>query len=191
MSRLPVISMIGLVLEGVRDSLASGFPARQVTRTMLDFARRRPEDLQAGVWTVLADGQGEIRQAEEYVRVLLVGQIQVPERAAGEDLEEMELRMIDEIKALRRAASVRVDILDISQSRQLEAPYGWVAARLRIGPLDLTPPLDEGELSPFALFHADWDIHPYSSREQQQAWSEEDYSGATPDAQDDVVLEQE
>ncbi|NIQ52636.1 MAG: hypothetical protein GWN71_04055, partial [Gammaproteobacteria bacterium] len=60
-------------------------------------------DLQAGVFTVLGRGASNSQPPRaEILRVLLVGQVQVGEDAAGSTLEEAEGAMVDELYHLAR-----------------------------------------------------------------------------------------
>lgn len=186
------MSQVGQFLDQMRAAMSSGFPARVCTRSLLDFAERDEEDLDAGTYTFLADGLPEVGDYASYLGVMLVGQVHAGEDRTAAEVEELELTMIDEILALKRAASVHIDITAIHQSRQLEVPYGWVRAQLRVGPLDLTPPVPDAELDDFVTFHADWDVPPHESAAEHQKWLNEppDHSTSAPDATDDVTLEQ-
>lgn len=187
------MSQIGAIVGAMLASLAAGFPARRTDDSVIDFADRSESDLVAGVYTLISDGQpGPIEAEVEYINVMLVGQVMVAESASGGDIQEAENLMIDELKTFRRAATVKIDISSIQQSRQLELPYGWIRASLRVGPFDLTPPFDGSALTPFDLFHADWDIPSFESGAEHSNWLEEpaDHATSVPDATDDVTLEQ-
>lgn len=184
------MSQVGTILQAIRNTLGSGFPARTIAAELKDFGDRSHDELKAGVYTVLGDGV-EVLDELDYVNVFFVGQVMVTEDTDTDaDLEEAELLMLDEIYALKRAATPNIVITRINQSRRLEHPYGWIRVECRVGPYDLTPDLDESTLDPFVLFHADWDVQPFADDQQQLDWSQEDYGGGEPDAQDDVTLEQ-
>lgn len=50
---------------------------------------------------------------------------------------------------------------------------------------------DMESLDDFDTFHADYDIPEHESSTQHQAWANEDYSDAQPNAQDDVQLNEQ
>ncbi len=184
---------ISAILEGMRTSLANGFPQRIVADELLDFADREESELQQGVYTLLSDGQPSTEEFAETIGVMFVGQVMVAEKAGNRAVELAENEMIAELKRLRQAANVNIQIGSIQQSRRLEAPYGWIRADLTVGPFDFTPQLPDALTDPFELFHADWDIRPFTSQEDHEKWADEDHESADeqPDAQDDVQLEQE
>jgi hypothetical protein len=52
----------------------------------------------------------------------------------------------------------------------------------------LPNPIDDTALASFTTFHADLDIQPHSASATQLQWSQQNYTGGNPDAQDDVTL---
>ncbi|MGE0487312.1 MAG: hypothetical protein AB7Q81_24370 [Gammaproteobacteria bacterium] len=187
------MSTIGTFIDQMAAAMAAGFPARHCTRDMYDFGDRDEAQLVDGIYTFMADGQPpDDDDYATFISVLLIGQFIVPEDAAPSALEEVELTMVDEIRALKRAASVNIQIRGVQQSRQIELPYGWVRTSLRVGPLDLTPPAPDAELDDFLTFHADWDIPPHVSAAEHGKWLDEppDHDTTAPEASDDVDLPQ-
>lgn len=125
----------------IRDTLAERYPGRIVTRSLKDFAARQPAELKRGIYTVVSKGEGDFANLRERAamdgkhRLLLVGQIQLQEKADGEAIEDAEFAMIEEIKEFLRDLPPALACLDMTgyqQSAQVEAPYGWIAADLEI-----------------------------------------------------------
>lgn len=52
----------------------------------------------------------------------------------------------------------------------------------------LPNPADEAALADFKSFHADLDIQPHAAASVQAQWAQQNYTGANPDAQDDVII---
>ena len=170
----------------------AGFPTRSCVRSMRDFGDRDENDLSRGVYTFIADGSTDLEEYASYINVMLVGQIFAGEDAEPEAVEEIELTMIDEVLALQRVSTPHIEIQQLQQSRQLEVPYGWFRAQLKVGPIDLTPAAPDAELDDFVTFHADWDVPPHETAAEHGKWLEEppDHAATVPDAADDVTLEQ-
>jgi hypothetical protein len=132
------------VMTAVRDQLAAVAPARVVTRSYTDFARRPDEDLVAGVFTVISRGEGSYDNVPGRAagngtqRILIVGQVRVGEDEPGAAVEDAEFGLVADLKALARSDLPEIisglALLDFEQSRQLEQPYGWVAAELENQP---------------------------------------------------------
>lgn len=183
---------IGVFLDSLVAAMNTGFPARNYDRTLIDFNDRDEAELSEGVFTFLADGLPDVDDYVSYLNVMLVGQVFGGEDVTGHAIEELELALINEMLALKKSGTPNVDISSIQQSRQLEVPYGWTRAQLRIGPLDLTPPAPDTVLDDFVTFHADWDIPPHETGTEHTKWLEEppDHTNSAPDASDDVTLEQ-
>ncbi|TKA91817.1 hypothetical protein FAZ79_00490 [Guyparkeria sp. SB14A] len=179
------MSTIGVFLKILADTMAAQVPGRVVTRSYQEFARRKHSDLEAGVWTLLCEGQAQIERYAEHFGAVLVGQIQLGEKATGEEIEEAELAMIDEMRDFcERVKGVQVRPVRWKQSMQIDHPYGWVAVDLDFGPVELTPDSLK-VLADLNLVHVDMDIPPFTP-EHHQTWAvDEDYTNP-PDAQDDI-----
>ncbi len=162
------MSVIGTLLANLETALIAAAPTRVVTRTLKDFSDRRKEDLMAGVFTLVHRGQKDMRSYQEHLQVLLVGQVLVAEKAAAElkalpeTVEEAELLMIDEIRRWADGVQgAQVSLVGWSQSQQIEAPFGWVAVEIDIGPLDFSAfTLDPATLDNFLTFRANYDLAP-------------------------------
>lgn len=148
------MSQIGDILEAMRAGMQAGLPNRIVTRTLKDFADRDEPELQKGVYTLLCKGMSGDTIYRKYVDILLVGQVKTADGAGGAAIEEAELSMIDEVLQFQTAIKYNVQF-EITQSRQLEAPYGWISAESRVGPFDFSQPASGTGIGDFILFHAE------------------------------------
>ncbi len=151
------MSAIGIILEALKTALQAAAPARVVTRELRDFGDRSEVDLKQGIYTLISRGQQEMRSRREYLRVLLVGQVMVDEKAAGDALEEAELLMIDELRRFKDGVQgAQVNIASWQQSQQIERPHGWISAELEVGPFDFSTAADPATLGDFITFKADY-----------------------------------
>ena len=136
------MSETSAIMNALRSGLAAAYPARRVTRALLDFADRPEGDLLAGIYTLVAgdeDGFPNYRGREGNFGDLQVGviaQIKVSEQARPDELEDAESVMVDEIKAYTRSVlPAPIDSLvltAVKRSRQLEHPYGWVLCDMQV-----------------------------------------------------------
>jgi len=122
--------------KALQAALVAMYPARVVTRDLLDFALRDEADLLKGIYTVVGRKESDYshtmgREAYYGRRMIgLLGQIKVAEGDTPSAVEDAEGVMIDEIKALMRSRTLQINSLQLvecRQSGQLEYPYGWVA----------------------------------------------------------------
>lgn len=125
----------------VKTTLAGRVPARTVTRSLLDFSGRTHTELQAGVYSIVSEGEGGYanlngREAMDGKhRMLLVGQFVLAETATKEQIEDAEFAMVEEVKGFVRdlpAALCSLVMKGFTQSRQMEHPYGWIAVELEM-----------------------------------------------------------
>lgn len=186
-----------VILRSFKDALAAAYPDRIVTRSLKDFGERKKSELEMGIFTVVANGQPEGEDYFQKMKLLVVGQIKLPERAEGVDVEEAELQMAREVKVLiqRKLSGPDMIIRGIDQSAQLEAPYGWISLSIEVGPYDGTELLTDdeniGHLTDFLSFRADIDIEdPPRDDVEHAKWAGDppDYSTSQPDAQMSVVI---
>lgn len=189
-----------IILKSFKDTLKLAYPARVVTRTLTDFALRKKEELAAGVYTIVSDGLPSGDLYTQTMRFIVVGQFKLGEKATGEEVEDVELAMIREVRNLlqRQLEGPDMRVAKAEQSAQLEVPYGWVSLQIECGPYDATEPLtpDEnlGNLADFLTFKADIDVEdPHRGAEEHQKWAEEppDYSTSQPDLKMSVSIPQE
>ncbi len=133
------MSELSVRMVAIRDALAAQLPARVVTRRWLPLSSRREEDLAAGIYTVVSQGESDYPNFNGFEardgkhRILVVGQLKLAESAAPEDIEDAEFAMVEEVKAFVRALPEALCCLllrGFTQSGQLEAPYGWVLFEL-------------------------------------------------------------
>lgn len=185
------------ILSTFKAALAAAYPLRTVTRSLKDYAERPPAELKAGVFTIVTVGQPGADVFEQMLKFMVVGQLQLNEKATGEDVEEVELIMAREVKTLiqRQLRGPLMRITGIDHSAQLEAPYGWVSVAIECGPYDATEPLsvDEnmGNLTDFLSFRADIDIaQPHQAAAEHENWAQDvpDYTASQPDAQLSVTI---
>ncbi|NDP59574.1 MAG: hypothetical protein GZ090_09475 [Oxalobacteraceae bacterium] len=185
------------ILSTFSAALAQAYPLRTVTRSLKDYAERQPAQLKAGVFTIVTVGQSGADVYDQTLKFMVVGQLQLHEKATGEAIEEIELVMAREVKTLvqRQLYGPLMRITGIDHSAQLETPYGWVSVAIECGPYDATEPLtvDEtiGNLSDFLTFRADLDIaQPHQAAAEHDKWAADvpDFSTSQPDAQLHVTI---
>lgn len=135
-------------MEAIRAALAAKYPARVVTRRFVDFPQHPDADLQAGIYTLLAGGEAEFKNLNRAYNakdgkqsITLLGQIRVPaqanEEADGLAVEQAEFALRDEVIAFLQdlpEALCQIDAVGWTNSRQVEAPYGWIAFELEYRP---------------------------------------------------------
>ncbi len=129
------------VMNAVKSLIESTVPStRVVTRSWLDIDQRNQSDLRNGVYTVMSQAERDYanyrgREGELGTHTILVSaQFLLAENATGEQVEDAEFAMLDELKLVAKSASKpaligALELVGIQQSGQLEAPYGWVLAR--------------------------------------------------------------
>lgn len=126
-------------MELIKTTLAAKYPHRQVTRSLKDFADRPAQQLKAGVYTLMSDGEYDYPNYNGLEgmfgkhRIRLVGQILLPENAEPVDTENAELAMVEEIKVFTQTlppSLCSLVMMDFEQSRQWEHPNGWVGINL-------------------------------------------------------------
>lgn len=126
-------------MELIKTTLATALPLRVLTRDLVDFSMREDADLVKGIYTLVSGGEGNYKNyngregMDGAQRLLLVGQFRLDEDAAGSAIEDAELAMVDEIKALMRTRPPVLAPLYMTgfrQSQQQDKPYGWVSIDL-------------------------------------------------------------
>lgn len=122
-------------LERIAQQLQAINPARVVTRTYQDFAWRKQEDLEAGIFVIVSGGTTEYADIEppgDFGRqqVLILFQGKVPEDADGPTLEAMEFAAMNELEQLAADHDPEITpeliLRSAVTSRQLEHPKCWV-----------------------------------------------------------------
>lgn len=123
----------------LKESLALLYPARIVTRNLLAHEARTPAEMKQGVYTIVSAGAEGYKNyngreaMDGNHKIALFGQFMGEEGDTGEDIEDKEFVMVEEIKAfLRAAAPVRPAALcclvatGYLQSAQLDHPWGGI-----------------------------------------------------------------
>lgn len=130
-------------MNAIVAALAARVPDRVVTRELKDAADRTPEDLAAGVYTLISKSEAEypnLRGREGMDGrhgIVLIGHIELPERSTPAEVEDAEFVLIDEVKGFLQnlpASLCRINLVRIQQSAQTEHPYGWIAVELEYVP---------------------------------------------------------
>jgi hypothetical protein len=133
-------------LANLRNALKSAMqiamPTRIVTRDFKDFADREQADLEAGVVSIIGNGEKDyapiLSRAAELgtVPFVVVGQVKLAEDAAPSAVEDAEDLLAEELKAFCRAPGDDllggISFLGFRQSGQMDAPYGWIAADIEV-----------------------------------------------------------
>lgn len=131
------MSELSTRMELIKTTLATALPLRLVTRDLK--SDRDDAELIAGVYTLLSRSEGNYKNyngregMDGAQRMLLVGQFRLDEDALGSAIEDAELAMVAEIKALLRTRPPVLAPLYMTgfrQSQQLDKPYGWVSIDL-------------------------------------------------------------
>jgi len=123
----------------LQSTMAAAYPARMVTRDLVEFDHRKKEDLAAGIYSIVSLGEGGYanhngREGMDGThRILLVGQVKLAEKTPPSQVEDAEFAMAEEVKALMRALPAglcNLVMTGFEQSGQADAPYGWIAVKL-------------------------------------------------------------
>ncbi len=129
------MSTIGDKLNTFKDAFAAAYPLRIVTRSYVQIEERSEADLKKGVWQILSKGVTgiespvQIALLEGDLSFVLNGQILIDEQKTGEEVEEQEHLMFDEVVNFLKskpAGLCSIDIKEFHQSMQIDAPLGWV-----------------------------------------------------------------
>lgn len=138
------MSEVSDIMVALKTQLLAAYPARKVTRDLLDFNDRAEGDLQAGIYTLV---EGDEDNFPNYrgregnfgtLRPLIVGQIMVAEKhpPVPSEIADAENTLRDEITAFTRLGlAAPVDSLIVTRIRrsgQLEYPYGWIACEMEL-----------------------------------------------------------
>lgn len=135
------MSMLSTRMKFICATLEARYPLRVVTRTLKDFASRQPAELKRGVFTLISHGEGEFANLRERNamdgkhRMILIGQIQLGEKAESVEIEDAEFDLVEEVKAFLQdlpPALACLEMTNYQQSAQTDAPYGWIACDLEI-----------------------------------------------------------
>lgn len=135
------MSELSVRMNLLKTHFASLVPNRVVTRKFVDFADRDHDELKAGVFTLLSRGESDYanyvgREADlGRQEVMILGQV-VLDDADGEQVEDAEFALLEDVKALARSALPDgisgVLFTGFKQSGQLDGDYGWIVCQLTI-----------------------------------------------------------
>ena len=132
-------------MNAARTLVAENVPAwRVVTRSWKDFDGHAQADLEAGIYTLISQAERDYanyygREAQLGLQTILIsGVFVLSESATGEQIEDAEFEMVEELKAVAQVRSKpeiigALQLVGFQQSGQLEAPYGWILARFENG----------------------------------------------------------
>lgn len=178
------------LLASLRQQLQLALPGRVVARDLQDHPQRPLDQLLQGVVTVIVP-EVQLDPWLETLRLTLVGQLAVPERASSPAaVEDAELQLLQQLLAFVRNPGGELPRLHSPRARlsgQLEYPFGWVALELDCGPLDgsedddsqLYPPgRQPGQLGGVQL---DIDLRGHESRDEHLKWLAGNYQDSQPD----------
>lgn len=124
-------------LDGLRDALQVALPGRLVTRSFVPHDQRPLAELEQGVVTIVCCQERDYantlgREAMlGKVDLVLLGQLCLPENSPGQAVEDAEIALLDEIKVWVKEGPgqpmVALDLSSATFSRQVSAPFGWLA----------------------------------------------------------------
>lgn len=126
------------------EALKSALTTRIIKRTLMDYRQHKTGEMKTGVVMIVGDGEGSYSQAkamaakEGVTYFLLVAHVEVGDSNAatmGQSVEDAEDDLIEEIKSFVKAGIPGMDLKleNVKQSRQLEAPMGWIVAKVSAG----------------------------------------------------------
>ena len=155
------MSFYGSVIDALANLLSQVAINRTVGRDLKDFADLDASVAAQGTYTLISSGLHKGDVNEEFLEVLLVGQIELPESARPSDVEEAEFLMLDEIRGfVPRVGGVFISDTGFRQSAQVSAPYGFVSGVLRVGPFLLDPRPDMAIINNIQLIPVDNSVAP-------------------------------
>lgn len=140
------MSQIGDLLEALKVALALTYPAPYLVKRKLEsFDEIGDAQLINGVWTIISTGIKDmsspihLEELEGNIQVLLLYQFKLTEGSTGDQVEDVELAKLDEIRNFfsSQTGTLRCfDIADFNQSAQQETPYGWCLFHLNWSEFD-------------------------------------------------------
>ncbi len=130
-------------MNSIKSAMAAQFPARIVTRDLVNPNDMPAGDLAAGVYTLLSRGESSYTNLAGYEAqdghqdIILFGDLKLAETVKPSEIEDAELTMLAEVKAFCRALPevlCQISLIEFIQSGQIYHPYGWIVCRLRYLP---------------------------------------------------------
>ena len=134
------MSAFGAKIQTFIDAFAAAYPERVVVRSYEDIGVRSDAEFKKGVFTAIIKGADRLddernRSADTGdLSFIFIGQIKLNEKATGEEIEEAELTLLDEVDDFldsNPAGLCAIDLINFTLSQQIERPYGWVAIQMR------------------------------------------------------------
>lgn len=133
-------------IDYLAAQLQAQFAERGVTRTFRMHTERADAELVPGLFTVLGNGVADYPyEYSDYgpgldapaqtelgaLRLIITGQIKLPEGSEGHAVEAAEFDMLADLEAFANAAIadnllVTLRLLSARQSAQIDTPYGWI-----------------------------------------------------------------
>ncbi|HLP97489.1 MAG TPA: hypothetical protein VK149_03490 [Sideroxyarcus sp.] len=133
------MSDLGDRMNTIKTLLATAYSTRIVTRDFMPPENRDRADLLKGIYTILSSDEGgypNYRGREGMdgrQNLIIIGQFELEAatlKSGGTHLiDDAEFAMVDEIKSFLRTRPpviAQLFMKGFRQSRQLDAPYGWV-----------------------------------------------------------------
>lgn len=128
--------------NALKTRLAAVLSTRVVTRDFKDFADRAEADLQAGIVSLIGNGEkgyaNYLSRATQLgtVPFVVVGQLLLAEGSAPSAVEDAEDLLAEEIKVFCRDPGSDllggITMTGFRQSGQMDAPYGWIACDIEV-----------------------------------------------------------
>lgn len=127
----------------IKDAMAAQFPARVVTRDLVNPNDMPAGDLAAGVYTLLSRGESDYTNVAGYEAqdgkqdIILFGDFKLSETVKPSEIEDLEFTMLNEVQAFCRALPAvlcQLSLIEFIQSGQIYHPYGWIVCRMRYLP---------------------------------------------------------
>ncbi|MTD32407.1 hypothetical protein [Paludibacterium denitrificans] len=95
--------IISTTMEALRTNLVSALPGRVMSPDFVDFQQRRLDQLEKGIVTVLLPDMEQTDEWESTLKLMMVGQLAVPERdGTPHDIEVAELALYQQLRAFIR-----------------------------------------------------------------------------------------
>jgi len=128
-------------LELLVSELESMYPNRRVSTDAYLVNEPKIEELRRGLYSVVSttgrDYRSTITRAVDTGKhgVMIIGRFELSKHATGSDVQDEELRMLSEIKALLNRSDLPEELtggelISWSQSAQVEVPAGWIVFQL-------------------------------------------------------------
>ncbi len=126
------------------EALVAALGNRKIKRTLTDYRQHSAAEMKKGVVMMVGDGEGGYSNAkgmaakEGTTYFLLVAHLEVSDNNSatmGRSVEDAEDDLIEEFKQFVKTgiSGLNLQLENIKQSRQLEAPMGWIVAKISAG----------------------------------------------------------